>query len=53
MCVEIGIIDDDIEDPDLHDFLVRLNTSDPITLSPQVATVHIIDDEGMFTELVE
>ena len=47
-CFNVSILDDDINEPE-KTFLVMLTTGDPqVTLSPDTATITIIDDEGKY-----
>ena len=47
-CFNVGILDDDIDEPE-KTFLVMLLTGDPqVTLSPDTATITIIDNDGKY-----
>ena len=47
-CFDVGILDDDINEPEKK-FFVMLNTGDPqVTLSPNTATITIIDNDGKY-----
>ena len=47
-CFDVSIFDDDINEPE-NKFLVMLSTGDPrITLSPDMATITILDNDGKY-----
>ena len=47
-CFNVGILDDDVVEPE-KTFLVMLNTGDPqVTLLPDTATITIIDNDGKY-----
>ena len=47
-CFDVGILDDDINEPE-KTFLAMLSTGDPqVTLSPDTATITIIDNDGKY-----